>query len=232
MTDQTVTHHGAGRRALTSLSRHGVRGTLERVHRRAIAPLVRLVYQREEHIWVIIDVDDPPPLPEGYVLRRGGAEDLDALAAIGGIAPATGRAYLEGGARLYVATHGDDLAFATWIHVDRVPLASAPGGWLHLPPELVSFEDSIAAPAHRRGGIAIAAVLQVAEIEKAAGSEPPISRIDARNAPARAWARKMGAREVATTFLRRIGPFRKARVDPLPGGEHVAELLASQVGRR
>jgi len=181
MTDQTVTHHSVGRRALTSLSRHGVRGTLERVHRWGIAPLVRRVYQREEHIWVLIDVDDPPPLPDGYTLRRGGEEDLDALAAIGGIAPATARSYLEGGARLYVVTCGDELAFATWIHVDRVPLATAPGGWLHLPPELVSFEDSIAAPAHRRGG---------------------------------------------------IGPLRKVRVEPLPGGERIAELLASQVGRR
>lgn len=231
MTDQSVSH-GAARRALSSVTRNGVRGTLERIHRWGVQPLVRRVWASEEHVWVVIDTDDPGPLPDGYVLRRGGPDDLDALAAIGGIAPATARDYLDGGARLYVAMHGDDLAFATWIHVDRVPLASAPGGWLNLPPELVSFEDSISAPAHRRSGIALAGILHVTAIEKAAGFQPPISRIAADNAPARAWARKMGAQDVAVTRLRRIGPVRRVRVEPLPGGERVAELLAGQVGGR
>ncbi len=230
MTDHTLPH--PARRALTSLSRNGVRGTLERVHRYRVAPLVRRVYAREEHIWTQMDFDDPGPMPDGYALRRGGEDDLDALAAIGGIAPATGRAYLAGGARLYVATCGDELAFSTWIHVDRVPLASAPGGWLELPPELVSFEDSIAAPAHRGSGIALAAVRHITAIEKAAGFEAPISRVDVRNVRARRWAQKMGAAEVAMTSVRRIGPFRRVRVEPLPGGERVAQLLAAQLGGR
>ena len=46
MTDHTLPH--PARRALTSLSRNGVRGTLERVHRYRVAPLVRKEIEKAE----------------------------------------------------------------------------------------------------------------------------------------------------------------------------------------
>jgi GNAT superfamily N-acetyltransferase len=224
--------HRAGR-AVTSLSRHGVRGTAERARHWLIEPVARKLFLHERHVWIDIKLDvDPDPLPDGYLVRRGGPDDLAALAAIGGIAPQTARRYLDEGAELYVAMHGDDLAFSVWLHRGSVPLLAAPGGRLALPDGVLSFEDSIAAPEHRRSGISSTAVEHIKALQHRRGVTAIITRMAEDNVAARRWTRKLGSTEVAMMSLRRIGPWRRVTIEPLPGGERVAALLATQVGRR
>jgi ribosomal protein S18 acetylase RimI-like enzyme len=220
-------------RAATSVSRHGLRGTAERAWRFGVTPLLRRMWLRERHVWVDVKITpEPAPLPDGYALRRGGEDDLAALAAIGGIDPHTARRYLDRDAELYVALHGDELAFSTWVHVASVPALAARNGELSLPEGTVSIEDSIAARDHRRGGIASATIDHVTAIQHRRGIRSIISRIAVDNEPARAWSRKIGSTEVAIVSLRRIGPWRRVTIEPLPGGERMAALLAAGVGRR
>lgn len=216
-------------RAVTSLPRNGLRGTLARVRVWVIRPLIRRVYLSETHVWVSVPVlDEAAGLPDGYVLRHGTTADLEALAAMGGVNPAVGRAHLERGAALYVAWHGDDLAFSIWVHVRAVPAVAARGGMLSLPDGVVSFEDAIAAPAHRATGIA-AAVVDLAVVEQVRrGARMMVTRIAVENTAARRWSAKMGHVVVAEVRLRRIGPLRRVRVRPL-ADDPVAALLAERL---
>jgi GNAT superfamily N-acetyltransferase len=217
-------------RAVTVVERHGLRGAARRTRDWVLTPLWRRVHLDEEHLWITIpDFPEPQAIPDGYAVRAGTEDDLEALAAIGGIAPATARRYLQRGARLYVATYGDELAFSTWIHVGAVPTEAAQGGELALPDGVLSFEDSLAAPRHRRSGIALAAVEVISRREHAAGAKALITRVALDNAPALRWAEKMGAMPVATVRLRRLLGSQRVRVTPVPGGEAVAQLLAERL---
>jgi hypothetical protein len=218
------------RRARTVVARHGVRGAAQRVQGRVLMPLWRRVHLDEEHVWITIpDFPDPAALPQGYALRAGTEDDLEALAAIGGIAPDLGRRYLRRGARLHVATWHGELAFTTWIHVGSVPTAAARGGELALPAGVLSFEDSLAAPAHRRSGIALAAVESISRREYAGGATALITRVAVDNAAALRWAEKMGASPAATVRTRRLLGTQRVRVAPIAGGEAVAQLLAERL---
>lgn len=229
MTGHAITERAG--RAVTSVSRHGLRGTAKRLHRWIVLPLLQRAYLEERHVWLSVPLEaEPEPMLDGYDLRRGGEADLPALAAIGGISPATARRYLQSGAELYVAYHGDDLAFSAWIHPDAVPFLAAAGGMLEMPGTMVALEDSIAAPAHRRSGIALRALLHITAIQHRKGMTDILTRVAEDNVAARKWLTKMGTVEVAVTRLRRIGPWKRTTVEPLPGGEPVARLLAEQVG--
>lgn len=218
-------------RAARSLSRHGVRGTAARVHEWIVLPALQRIYLVQSHVWLGVPLNaDPPPMLEGYALRRGDESDLPALAAIGGISPETGRRYLASGAELYVARQGDDLAFSAWIHPDRVPFVAAAGGMLELPATMVALEDSIAAPAHRRSGIAVHALDRITAIQHRNGMTDILTRVAEDNVAARRWLQKMGTKELAVTRLRKIGPWKRTKVETLPGGEQAAALLARQVG--
>lgn len=217
-------------RAVTSVSRNGVRGTAQRLHRWVITPLWRRIHLREEHVWFTVPFwPEGAPMPDGYVMRRGGMDDLEALAAIGSVSPEVGQRYLDRGARLYVAYHGDDLAFATWIHTGTVPVLAARGGELRLPDGMISFEDSIAAPAHRRGTISGAVIREVTAREQRTGAEAIITRVAVENRAARKWALRMGSTPVATVRLRRTLGWQRVDVESLPGGEAVAELLSERL---
>jgi hypothetical protein len=217
-------------RAVTVVERHGLRGTAQRARDWVLTPLWQRVHLNEEHVWITVpDVPDPLAIPDGYTLRAGTEDDLEALAAMGGIAPATGRRYLQRGARLYVATYGDELAFTTWVHVGAVPTVAAQGGELALPDGILSFEDSLAAPDHRRSGIALAAAEVITRREYAAGAKALISRIAVDNTAALRWAEKMGAKPVATVRLRRLFGGQRVTVTPIAGGEAIAELLAERL---
>jgi GNAT superfamily N-acetyltransferase len=217
-------------RAVTSVPRNGLRGTLARTRHWVVRPLLRRVYLFEEHVWVSVPMRTrAPELPDGYVLRHGTAADLDALARTGGISPAVARAHLERDATLYVAWAGDELAFSIWVHRDAVPAVAAPGGMLDLPDGVVSFEDAIAAPAHRRTGIAQAVFHHAAVEQVRAGARLLFTRFDVGNAIARRWSAKMGHADVAGVRVHRIGPLRRARVTPLAEGDPVAALLAAQL---
>jgi GNAT superfamily N-acetyltransferase len=218
------------RRAATSLPRHGVSGTARRTRDFVLAPLARRVYLREAHEWFRAATPSrSAPLPDGYVLRRGGERDLEALAAIGGIPPALARTYLARGARLYVATTGDELGFSAWIHEGSVPVAAAAGGEMALPHGVVSFEDSIAAPGHRRGGLSSAVIHAITALEQEAGAELIITRAAVDNEPALRWIAKVGFVPVATVRLRRILGWRRVDVEPAAGGGEAAALLAERL---
>ncbi len=216
-------------RAVTSLARNGVRGTARRVRERVLTPLWRRLYLREEHTWLTVPVrPEGAQLPDGYTLRLGGEEDLADLAAGGGIGPATARRYLARGARLYVARdQSGELAFSTWIHVTGVPMLAARGGELALPEGIVSFEDSLATPAHRRSGVASRVVDEVTAREQRAGARLLITRIEAGNEAVLRWSQKMGATPVAIVRLRRIAGRQRVDVETIEGGEAVAALLSA-----
>ncbi len=222
----TATERRLGR-AATAVSRHGLRGAASRAQRWLLAPLWRRMYLSEEHVWVIVpEHTTAVRIPKGYVMRAGTPDDLPELAAMGGIAPALARRYLDQGARLYVATYEGALAYSTWIHAGSVPMVAARGGELALPDGVVSFEDSLAAPAHRRSGIALAVSHEVSAAEHRAGATLIITRVAVDNVAARKWAQKMGCPEVATVRLRRLLGHQRVTVAPIAGGEAVAQLLA------
>lgn len=213
-------------RAVTSVPRNGVAGTLARVRRYVVGPLLRRVYLSERQVWISVPpLSQAPALPDGYVLRHGTAADLDAVAAIGGIRPETGLAHLRRGAVLYTAWHDGDLAFSIWVHRDAVPAVAARGGMLALPDGVVSFEDALAAPAHRASGIAVAAVDHAVVDQVRHGARAMVTRTDADNTRAQRWAAKMGHTAVADVRVRRIGPLRRVQVRPLVSGDSVAALL-------
>lgn len=217
-------------RALRAVPRHGLVGTGQRLRRWIVAPILRRLYVEETHIWYVVPfAQDGDVIPEGFELRRGGEDDLPALAAIGGIAVRTGTAYLARGAELYVITHGDQLAFSAWIHVDAVPLAAARGGWLDLPDGVVSFEDSLVAPDYRTTRISMKAIDAITARQAQQGVSSIITRIAQDNAVARKWARRCGCVEVATMHRRCVGPLRRVQVTPLPGGEATADMLAQRL---
>lgn len=231
MTAQAVSYRAG--RAATSVSRHGVRGTAQRAWRWIVVPCARQVLLRERHVWLRLRiVAEPPPLPAGYVLRRGGSADLQALAAIGGVRPDIARRHLAQGAELYLATRGGELAFSVWNHVRSVPLLAAVGGQLALPEAMSSLEDAIAAPAHRGTGIAGSAIEHITAIQHRNGVGEIIIRVAEDNVAARGLVRKLGATELATMSLCRIGPWRRVSVQPRPGEERLARLVADQVGAR
>jgi GNAT superfamily N-acetyltransferase len=224
-----IAHRRVGR-AVTSVSRNGVRGTAARVGQWVVKPIARRLYLVEEHVWLVVPiVPEGRALPDGYVLRLGTGDDLEALAAIGGVSTAVGQSYLDRGAALYVAWRDDELAFSTWIHEGAVPVLAARGGLMPLPDRVVSFEDSIAAPAHRRSGIASAVIDEVTALQSRAGATAFITRIAVENAPALKWAESLGCRVVATVRLRRIGPWRRVRIEAAPGGEPMASMLAERL---
>ncbi len=217
-------------RAARAVSRHGLRGAAHRAHRWLLTPLWRRIYLSEEHVWVSVPEHTATvAVPPGYAMRAGTADDLAALADMGGIAPAVARRYLERGARLYVATYEGELAYSTWIHTGSVPAVAARGGELALPDGVVSFEDSLAAPAHRRSGIALAVSHEVSAAEHRAGARLIITRVAVDNVAARKWGQKMGCTEVAIVRLRRVLFRRRVTVSPIAGGEAVAQLLAERL---
>jgi GNAT superfamily N-acetyltransferase len=226
----TLQSHRAGR-ALSLVPRYGLAGTAERVRRRLIRPLTQRLFVDERHVWYSVPfAEDGDVIPEAFDLRRGGPEDLAAVAEIGGVSPRTGADYLARGAELYVVYHGDDLAFTTWIHVGAVPLAAARGGWMDLPEGVVSFEDSLTAPDYRTTRIAMKAIDAITYRQAQRGVWSIITRIAEDNTVARKWARRCGGVEVATMHRRCIGPVRRVSITPIEGGHQpTAELLIEQV---
>lgn len=216
--------------ALTLLPRRGVRGTLSRLHRWVLMPIVSRCYLDETHVWFDVPfADDGDVVPEGFELRRGTEKDLLAVAAIGGVSVSKGREYLSRGAQLYVAMNGDKLAFCTWIHVGAVPLSAARDGWLKLPDGVVSFEDSIAAEEYRTTRVSRWSIDAITAAQKTAGVSHIITRVAQENTVARKWARRMGSTEFATMRQRRIGPLRRVWVAPIEGGEPMARELTERL---
>jgi hypothetical protein len=206
--------------------------TAERVRRRIVEPAIAHCYLDERHVWYVVPFAAEGPVPEGFELRRGEERDLEALAAIGGVGTRTACEYLARGAELYVVMHGDQLAFSSWIHVEAVPLAAARGGWLELPDGIVSFEDSIAAPDYRTTRVSSWAIDAITAGQAAKGVRSIITRIAEDNRVARKWARRLGSTEVAAMHRRRIGPRMRVWIDPLPGGEETAAMLAERLHAR
>jgi hypothetical protein len=231
VTAQRVVHRVG--RALSALPRHGLKGTAARLHRWIVVPIAQRVLVDESHVWYTVPfAEDGDVIPEGFEFRRGDEADLAAVAEIGGVAVDTGRQYLARGAQLYVVTHGDDVAFCTWIHVGSVPLAAARGGWLSLPDGTVSVEDSLAAPDYRTTRISMRAIDALTALQSRQGVGCIITRIAEDNTVARKWARRMNSVEVATMRHRRVGFWRRVDVTPLPGGDEAAAMLAAGVDAR
>lgn len=219
-------------RALRAVRRHGLRGVAQRLHAWVLRPLAARLYLAEEHVWYEIpDVGDAMTLPDGYALRRGTAADLPAVAAMGGVSPDTGRAYLEGGAEMYAVTRDGELAFSSWVHPHRVPVLAAPGGLLELPDGVVCVEDSLTAREHRGAGVAGPAINRMIREQHERGASAVITKIAVDNAPARRVMTKMRAPEVAHMRLRRIGPWTRVRIEPSAGQERLGGLLASRMAR-
>ena len=99
---------------------------------------------------------------------------------------------------------------------------------LALPEGVVGFEDAIAARAHRKSGIAAATVDRAIVEQVRQGVQAMVTRTAASNTAARRWSEKMGHTVVADVRLRRIGPVRRVRVQPL-ADDPVAALLVARL---
>src|SRR3954449_10859822 len=118
-------------------------GRIQRPVRRQGLPRARgaAPYLSERPIWYALEL--PPraasrPLPDGVTLRRGGTDDIDRLAPLLRVRPLEARErFRMADVEVWIAEEAGQPLFACWLFHDRVPAATAPGGWLELPPGVV-----------------------------------------------------------------------------------------------
>jgi L-amino acid N-acyltransferase YncA len=202
-------------RVARAVRRHGLREALRRAVGRALDATVRRGLRAEAHVWYELPFDDAPApaAPDGYAIRRGGAVDVDRLAAADLVNPIAARADLARGARLWVATAADEPVYLVWVYRDRVPSIAAPGGWLALPEGVACVEGAFALPEHRNRGLQRRTIRHAIAEVRAEGGVRVIAKVADDNAASQRSLAAIGAREIARMRFRRVGPWRRTRIE-------------------
>lgn len=220
-------------------NRAGILGKLrQRIESEGVGGVASVAAQRfkdevsldETHVWSMLDLTREFPvreLPEGTELIRATEAQTELLAGLDTVSPESARERIRGGNALWITLLHGELSFACWIFRDRTPVLSAPGGWMHLPPDIVCLEDSIASPTVRGRGIAPATWSELGLIYREQGIETIITKIRDDNIPSRKAVVKCGFEEIATTRYRRKGLNRYATAKH--GEGRAAEWISSQL---
>ncbi|MDX6582345.1 MAG: hypothetical protein QOI10_1529 [Solirubrobacterales bacterium] len=195
---------GAAGRVVRGIRQQGPIGLLRIAFDRAR----RRVWLDEAHIWYVLGLDrvKSRPLADGYELRRGGPDDLQALAdARAGPPIGMAARRLDDGAQLWLATAAGAIAFACWIFEDFAPVLAARDGQLLLPAAIACLEDSFTIAAHRGRGIAAAAWTAIAAGLAGQGRQVLITKVEVENVPSRRAVEKAGFVGAGEMRLRRRG---------------------------
>jgi GNAT superfamily N-acetyltransferase len=195
------------------------------VARRAYDVARSRVYVDEDYVWYVLDLTGDRPcaqLPEGLELVRAAREQLPLLEELPTTAPQEALARVDGGADLWLVLADGRPAFSCWIFHDRTPVPAARGGWLGVPADAASLEDSVTAPGFRGRGIAPAAWSGIADALAADGVARLLTIVPLANTPSRRAVEKAGFREFAVMNRRRLGPRRSTTVRG--DGPHADEL--------
>jgi len=216
---------------VVSRIRSELRSNGPRAAARRIAGGVRQQLRLDEtHLWYELPTGGDRPrvdLPEGFVLRRAGADQLPLLEQLPTILVAEGAGRLATGNDLWLVLEEQRAAFACWTFRSSMPLLGAPGGELSLAPGTVFVEDSVTAPEYRGRRLGPAAWTLVADELAAEGVTTLLTRIAEDNVPTQKSVLKSGFRQVARVRHQRVlGRSRMTVADPVgPQGAHLRELF-------
>jgi Acetyltransferase (GNAT) family len=192
----------------------------------------RIVFS-ERHIWYELSPPAERPrreLEPGLTLRRGQVADVALLEDLETVSPSDARSRIESGNDLWLVLDGEQLLFSCWIFRERTPVLAARGGGLSLPPGMVCLEDSVTGTAARGRGIAPAAWCAIADALKQEGQQRMVTKVTVENVPSRKAVEKVGFREAAIMYHRRLGPLWRTSVRALDaeGGRFFVESLDSR----
>ena len=174
----------------------------------------------ETHIWYEVPLDDtllPGGLDPDLVLRRATEDELPLIERLPSVSLAEARRRFAGGAEPWFVLEDGDPRFACWIFRGQMPMLSAPGGVLKLPPWAACVEDSVTAPGGRGRGVAPAAVRTVAAELRAQGLRSLLTKVDESNTPSRKAVAKIGFREIGKMRYRRLGPWHRTTMPEAEG---------------
>lgn len=219
---------GAGR-ALAKLRREGVRATA----RTAATLLAQRVWLREEHVWLLMGLDEPRPRPvlaPHLRVARVRDDQVGAVAQLG-VSVAAARARLDRGHQLFGVLDGSRLVAVVWGFLGEAPTVMVPSGWLRLPAGHVNVEDTVVARELRGQGVAPAFYSVVFDDVRDQGCSWVVGKIKTENAANRRACAKLGWTEVAVVQLRRVLGRRTVTVRSLGTGRDISWLTAAATTR-
>jgi len=218
----------AASRARLAMRRHGLR----EVARIAVLRVWMNVYVDERHVWLALRLSQPRPrldLPPGYDLLRASSRDIPLLSQLGVDRPRAGRRLAEGH-ELWLMRHGADVVYSGWVFHGLAPTVAAPSGWVPLPRAVANPEDVVTSPLHRGRGLASAAYTKIFDdLARDGRATAVVGKIPVGNTANRRAVQKTGWREFAVVHFRRLGPWRRATVHPLPLDEGLLQARAPEL---
>ena len=210
--DDTTATRGPG--AAYRLKRYVTKYGLKAAVTRAIGAARDRVVMDETHIWYEMPTGKELPtlvLEPGLTLIKADDTMLPLIEKLPTISLAEARQRRAAGADLWLVLDEADgkPVYGGWIFGPSMPVASAKGGVLRLPPGTVTVEDSVTAPAKRGRGIMPAAVRRLWETHVGEGASTLLTKIREDNVPSRKAAAKIGFQEIGSMRFRQIGPWRR-----------------------
>src|SRR5215210_396246 len=213
------------------LSRYGFKATFVKVAQW----LRKRVYLKETHVWceLILEVERPRRnLPSDVELVRADISDLPQFQDLTTMTEMAmredqAREQIEADNDLWLAIQDGRAVFACWIFHSEVPMIAALGGKLSLAPGISCLEGSIASPHYRGRGIATGVWSQIADKLQQDSIRSLITKIEITNIRTRRAVAKVGFREIAIMYFRRVGFWERTTVQALtyPTAEWLAEQL-------
>lgn len=209
-------------RVVSSLRVRGLAPTLVSV----CDALRRSLWLHETHVWSSLDLrTERPhlPLPAPFSWTLGTDDDIPRLGVLG-IDVEGARRRRAAGHDVWLIRDGDLLVYAGWVFHRVAPTAAARTGWVELLPGTSNPEDMVTDPAYRGRGLASSAYTLIFDALLESGrAERIVGKVPVDNGANRRALMKSGWREFARVEVRRVGPWRRARVDVVPAGEGRAD---------
>ncbi len=228
------------RRVLRHLVRHGPAKTFHTVASR-VRPFV---YLHETHVWSTLNLAESRPhlaLPEGFEMFRASSAEVPLLEELE-VDVEQSRRRLAEGAELWMIRHHNEIAYSGWIFHGHAPTIAACGGAVRLPPGMVNPEDMVTAPRYRGRGLASAGYsLIFDDLQRTGRATRIVGKVPEDNTANRRALVKSGWQEFAVVDFRRVGPWRRSRVRPVPNdagqlpsaaGDEMTRWLQSEMSPR